>query len=74
MCALRHFNIALAPVSDIPSLILISVKWHLAITKNYQSTHSNRLVSSEARWWNPECVNSIKVGRWEHSFTVLINH
>ena len=26
-----------------------------------QSTYSNRMGSSEARWWNPECINTYKV-------------
>ena len=41
--------------------INILVKWHLAITERNQSTYSNTRGSSEARWWNPECVNTYKV-------------
>ena len=41
-----------------PSILL---KWHLAITEKDQSTYSNRRGSSEARWWNPECINTYKV-------------
>ena len=41
--------------------INILVKWHLAINERNQSTYSNRMGSSEARWWNPECVNTYKV-------------
>ena len=39
----------------------ILVKWHLAITERNQSTYSNTRGSSEASWWNPECVNTYKV-------------
>ena len=41
--------------------INILVKWHLVITERNQSTYSNTRGSSEARWWNPECVNTYKV-------------
>ena len=39
----------------------ILVKGHLAITERNQSTYSNTRGSSEASWWNPECVNTYKV-------------
>ena len=39
----------------------ILLKWHLAITEKDQSTYWNRKGSSEARWWNPECINTYKV-------------
>ena len=41
--------------------ITILLKWHLAITEKDQSTYWNRKGSSEARWWNPECINTYKV-------------
>ena len=41
--------------------INILVKWHLTKTERNQSTYSNMRGSSEARWWNPECVNTYKV-------------
>ena len=41
--------------------ITILLKWHLAITEKDQSTYRNRKDSSEARWWNPECINTYKV-------------
>ena len=41
--------------------INILVKWHLTKTKRNQSTYSIMRGSSEARWWNPGCVNTYKV-------------
>ena len=42
--------------------INILLKLHLAIAKKDQSTYSYRRGSSEARWWNAECVNTYLLG------------